>query len=99
MGCYDTFGTLGIQLKNGECVLNEFSIGDKVNLSDGIYVGFGGFVVIYNGIFVAEIPGDTIIDKWGQPIQVNIDERNPSNYTTGVLVRDYEKETENDGSI
>lgn len=79
MGCYDTFGSLGIQLKNGECLLRDYMVGDKVgdDFADGIYVATEGCVVIYKGKFVAEILPDAVFDKWGAPIEIDVDSRNP----------------------
>ncbi len=66
MGLYDTFFTKDedeIQLKNGLCKLNEYHIGEEVPLKDGVYVDYGGIVVIVGGKFVATFP--YITDKWG----------------------------------
>ena len=76
MGMYDTFGN--VQLKNGECLLREFKIGDKVeDIADGIYAGHEGFVVIFDGTFVAELPLNSMKDKWGEAIEIDTDKRNP----------------------
>lgn len=77
MGCYDTFGNLSIQLKCTECLLNHFNVGDDVELSDGIYVGYEGCVVVFGGKFVAELPLECVYDKWGGTLEIDLDKRNP----------------------
>ena len=67
MGMYDTFGT--VQIKSGRCAGYVFEVEDDVSKScvaDGIHVGYGGVVVIVNGLFVAEF--DYLTDKWGGSI-------------------------------
>ena len=61
MGMFDTFGTT--QLKAGECLLNQYEIGDSVPLKDGVYAGADKFVVIRNGVFIAEL--DKLYDNFG----------------------------------
>ena len=61
MGVYDTYGE--VQLKVGPCILDEYNVGDKVHIPDGIYVGHEGFVVIRSGVFVTEF--DRLTTKWG----------------------------------
>ena len=63
MGMFDTFfreekdGKKAMQLKNGQCGLNKFYIGDKVDeygYEDGIYLENrvqAGYVVVFKGIF------------------------------------------------
>jgi hypothetical protein len=65
MGVYDIFGELGIQMKlcNDGMSMNFYKVGDKVPLDDGIYVGYGGAIVVKGGIFIAEFPH--LINKWG----------------------------------
>lgn len=73
MGMFDSFfynDNVEFQLKNGECLMNEFRIGDKVRdsgYSDGIYIDpfTRGFVVVFDGIYVAAFHADAIRDKWG----------------------------------
>lgn len=77
MGCYDEYGENHIQIKCGECLLRHFKIGDDAELPDGIYVGYEGCVVVYKGKFVAELPLEEVRDKWGCPIEIDINERNP----------------------
>ncbi len=63
MGVYNCFGKKGIQLKVGNCALKDYQIGDKVDIPDGVYIGYGGVVVIKDGIFIADF--DNLTDKWG----------------------------------
>ncbi len=68
MSVYDEYGKLGIQLKVGPCCLAQYEIDDEVEISDGIYAGHAGLVVIVNGIFVAEF--EYITTKWGDYISM-----------------------------
>jgi hypothetical protein len=79
MGVYGIYGKMEIQLKVGDTDLTRFNVGDKVNLSDGIYLGFEGAVIIKDGIFIAEF--DTLTSKWGDLILPSaiITEYNPVN--------------------
>ena len=65
MGVYDEYS--GIQLKVGPCLLDQYSIGDKVPIEDGIYVGGGGIVVINRGVFVRAF--EHLLSKWGGVIE------------------------------
>lgn len=53
-------------------------IGDKVPYPDGVYIGYEGTVVIFNGTYLAYFTHVT--DKWGRPINETdlLDERNPT---------------------
>lgn len=61
MGVYNTYE--GVQLKIGRCELKEYKLGDKVDIPDGIYVGYEGVVVIADKMLVAQY--EKIFDKWG----------------------------------
>ena len=61
MGVYDIYE--GIQLKVGDVTMCTYRIGDKVNIEDGIYVGYEGMVVVKDGIFIAKYR--YLTDKWG----------------------------------
>ena len=78
MGTYDTLGR--VQLKSGMCVMQHFEIGDSVEtvrIDDGVHIGYGGVVIVKDGIFIAEF--EHIIDKYGGIIDVTeiINVRNP----------------------
>ena len=77
MGCYDTYGKIGLQIKCGEALMNDYHVGDKTTLPDGIYIGYEGAIAVYNGKFVAETK--FLTDKWGGQIQCRdiIGPRNP----------------------
>lgn len=64
MGIYDTYGST--QLKVGDSALTYYKIGDSVDIEDGIYVGWDGFVVIKDGVFIAEC--ETITSTHGDVI-------------------------------
>ena len=67
MGIFDTYGNS--QLKAGKPWQNEFNVGDKVELPDGIYCGTDSFIVVKDGVFIAEVAlmfdyfGDTTLDS------------------------------------
>lgn len=65
MGMYDILGRRGVQLKvcNDGMSMPHYAVGDRVPLTDGIYVGYEGAVVIKNHIFIAEF--GHLTDKWG----------------------------------
>ena len=75
MGIYNTYGENGLQLKVGDLCLKHFDLGDKVDISDGIYLEYGGIIVIKDGIFIAEF--EELTDKWGGIIKPDelLDER------------------------
>jgi len=75
MGIYDTYGDT--QIKVGDVNMVDYQIGDKASLPDGIYFGYGGAVVICQGLFVAEIPLDAVFDKWGGRVEIDVNLRNP----------------------
>jgi hypothetical protein len=54
MGMYDQYGS--VQLKTGPCCLAAYEPGDEVEIADGVYIGWGGFVVIHEGKFLREFP-------------------------------------------
>ncbi len=64
MGTYNTYGN--VQIKVGLIDMKKYKIDDKVDIPDGIYVGYGGAIVIKDGIFVMEVR--ILIDKWGKSI-------------------------------
>ena len=66
MGMYDTYGEEAIQLKVGPRKMNHYSIGDLVDLADGIYLAHEGAVVINDKrvIFTTK----KVFTKWGGEI-------------------------------
>ena len=71
MGMYDTYGELGMQLKNGPCIFNHYKVGDLVPLLDGIYVSLEGSIVVQNRVFIAEFSPNQVKDKWGGTVDVS----------------------------
>ena len=67
MGSYDTYGKRKVQLKIGECISAHYSLGEKVKISDGVYVGHEGVVVVKGGKLAAEF--DCATDKWGNKLR------------------------------
>lgn len=66
MSLFDSFFTKDgeeIQLKNGPCKMEDYKVGDKVPLDDGVYVGREGVVVVIDGKFAAAF--NHLTDKWG----------------------------------
>jgi hypothetical protein len=79
MGMFDTFknedGSLEVQLKNGPCLMDKFTVGDWVpprDFEDAVYHGLEGVVVIRGGkvVSVTETAPEGVDDlpsltKWG----------------------------------
>ena len=63
MGIYETYGKTQLKINDA---FEDFKIGDKASIPDGVYIGLEGVVVIVNGIFVAEF--DFVRSKWGDLI-------------------------------
>lgn len=64
MGVYNTYGELEGQLKIGDDLrLHHYSLGDEVDIPDGVYVTYVNVIVIVEGVFVAEFKA--LITKWG----------------------------------
>ncbi len=72
MSAFNTFGENLIQMKVGERAFHCHKIGDRVDIPDGIYFGFGGIVVIRGGEFIAEFKNNEIFNKWGGPVVIDI---------------------------
>jgi len=89
MGMYDIYGKNGIQLKVGENLCQHFTVGDKVDILDGIYVGYEGAVVIKDGIFIAEF--DHITDKYGGALENDKVFHNPLEDVVARLREKYKK--------
>jgi hypothetical protein len=91
MGVYDTLGD--VQLKCGYCEMRHFEIGDDVTdagIADGVYVGYGGVVVVKNGKFIGQF--EYLIDKWGtfiEPEEV-INRNNPISVAVDRIVKEQE---------
>lgn len=83
MGLYDNYGDC--QIKAGACLYDNYQIGDKAELWDGVYVAYEGVVVIKDGIFVAKFP--QLFDKWGGMINLRdvLDPANPVAQGLGEL--------------
>ena len=77
MGCFDSFlnadETVEVQLKNGDCLLDVFKVGDACRLPDAFYYGLEGVVVVRGGkveSVTKEPPqndGLSCFTKWGEP--------------------------------
>ena len=59
--------TREIQFKFGDCNLIEYSIGDSVDFSDGIYFDYDGCFVVFNEEIVAAFTSNSspLRNKWG----------------------------------
>ncbi len=88
MGIYDTYGK--VQLKVGDVSMASYSIGDKVKIPDGLYVGYEGIVAIKDGKFLAEY--DALETKWGEKIEASklVAPLNPLNTVVADLKNDKE---------
>lgn len=69
MGIFDTFydrhNDLSIQLKAGDPSLENFQVGDKVDLDDGLYFSREGIVVIKLNKFIGAYHYSDVKDKFG----------------------------------
>ena len=68
MGMFDDYGT--VQLKVGPCEMLSFKPGDEVPIPDGVYVAWGGVVVIHGGRFVGE--WTVLTTKWGTEVDPGV---------------------------
>lgn len=77
-GTYDTYGDIQMKIGMIDGEMRGFEIGDKVDLPPGIYVGYGGFIVIDEKQTFAAVYPD-ITDKWGNIIDPDdiLDTNNP----------------------
>jgi hypothetical protein len=57
MGMFDEFfsvdGSLSVQLKNGDCTMGRYTIGDACPLADGCYHGYEGVVAVRYGVVLS----------------------------------------------
>jgi len=89
MGCYNTYG--GVQLKvepEEDLLLTDYKVGRKVPISDGVYVGQEGVVVVTGGRLTAVFP--VLHDKWGGdilPLDV-VNPRNPVKQAAEEILKD-----------
>jgi len=67
MGIYDYYENM--QMKIGDVQMNTYKVGDSVDISDGVYVGYEGVVVIKDSVFVAFF--EEMLDKWGGELDLN----------------------------
>lgn len=87
MGLYDMIyfknskgADCDIQFKNGECIMQSFSIGDKIELPNGIYFGQEGAFVVFDRKVVAAFDDEEefMFSKWGHILPYpDINEINP----------------------
>jgi len=77
MGLYNTYN--GYQSKAGTSSMEVYSLGDEVDLADGLYLASGAWLVIHEGRLLATY--ETATDKWGGEITLydlaGIWDRNP----------------------
>lgn len=74
MGYYDCYEEIQIKVNPSG---KTYKLGDKVEIDDGVYLGYEGVIVILGGQFIAKV--DVLYDKWGGVIEPNsiIDRYNP----------------------
>ena len=82
MGVYDEYA--GLQLKVGPRRLDQYIVGDKVPIEDGVYVAWGGVVVVKGGMFIAAF--EHLLTKWGGVIEPE-DVLGPHDYITAAVSR------------
>lgn len=86
MGMFDTYtdGKVEIQLKVGPCDMDIYRIGDEVPISDGIYLGYSGFVAIKKSRLI--VVSEKLTDSWGTTYDpVDLIERLSANPLIGVV--------------
>ena len=83
---YDTYGDQQIKI---EATGAEYRVGQKVPLTDGIYVSDSAGIVVYDGFFIAQFP---LTDKWGNAIncQEVIADSNPPSAAVKDVMRYFE---------
>ena len=87
MGIYDIYGET--QLKIGDVRMSNYKVGDEdIQLGDGIYIGYEGFVVIKNHQFIVDFP--FAVSKWGDIVYPKeiIEQLNP----VSQAIKNMEKE-------
>lgn len=78
MGVYDQYkdGRRIAQVKVN-ATGKTFQVGEIVPIPDGIYVTFEGFVIVEDQVFISLLELYQIHDKWGDPMEFAISDRNP----------------------
>ena len=78
MGVYNTINFKNkaeedtyIQSKNGDPCAMSYNVGDLIHLDDGIYFGYEGSFVVYQGRLVAAFDSEEqhLFDKWDRPLE------------------------------
>jgi hypothetical protein len=64
---------VGIQIRVGDNNFVDYYIGDFVEIPDGIYFGYGGAVVIFNGTVVAVFSEKDYYNKWGGTPEIKLE--------------------------
>ena len=77
MGVYDVYGNSQLKVRPGQ--MEFYKVGDKADIPNGVYLDYGGVVVIHKGKFIAEF--ETLTNKWGGGIEPKevIEADNPLN--------------------
>lgn len=82
MGMYDTIVDkskgIAIQIKFLDCTLDTYELNDKIDLFDGLYMGYGGYFYVKNNRIL--VIDNTMINKWGETIDTDklVDNNNPT---------------------
>lgn len=78
MGVYNTINFKNkqgedcfIQSKNGDPYMNNYAIGNLIEIEDGIYFTQDGSFVVYEGRVVAafDVEEQHLYDKWDRPLE------------------------------
>lgn len=100
MGIYDTYDDA--QIKVGDIYFSHFEVGDKVEISDGLYFAYEGVVVIIGGKFAAKFDYERVWDKWGGVVDIHdvFHQNNPIVHAVAEIVQEHKEaeKDENDGS-
>lgn len=95
MGMYDTVGTRGVQIKSipGGNHLNQYILGDAINLPDGVHIGHEGWFVVKAMTVVST--GENVYDKYGNELNRSyiLSPNNPINNIIEVVKKEMEDTT------
>lgn len=91
MGVYDIVGREHIQIKcTKNPSLKHYGIGDEIQLVGGLYIGYEGWFVVSHGKIIETGAEDTIYDKWGDSIDIDLDNHNPVQHAIKRIAQRYE---------
>lgn len=93
MGVYDEYGKDPcVQLKVGPCAMMRYRAGGSVEIPDGLYVGWGGFVLVEGGVLRGTYA--EVVTSHGELIAADeiMSGHNPISAAADAIVRELEVE-------